>query len=604
MPNLDGVLEIATSDQTFSDRFKPGTIPNPPTKPTVPTNQNDVTPFAGAASGAFVLDFAVWSSNLRRGVLGTAPAAVDAGQIELAVNDEFFDDIYVLPRSIDFGIILAVQTETVDVFNAYRSGSVSWTGYDDSAAGAGVTLQNPAPPPPTIVLLPLQGSVHDLQVDPEGPPSFDANAVFDFLDPDSNMVERTMRIQGTRAALFPFEPEVPILETLQWRTRILKSRSGIEQRSGTRKTPRTIIKFDVQTKSTERQLLENLVSEGQARAFGVPLWYEQTELTTAIAINDTTINVTDTGAFNFRDGGLAVVWVDAFTFETLQIQSQTATTITFVSPFTKAFPIGSIVMPVSASLLLQKVDQQKHLNTLQVNTFNFTVIDNDLDLSDTSAFNSYTPPSTAENPSPVARVFLDDDNFVRGETIAQEFTRDLIIVDNQTSFPVVFTAEEFSREGSNRTFSTKSRTELENVRALLHALSGRRVAFYSPTFAKDFDLVNPLTAADTAIQVVDVKYSTLINGARPRDIVRIVLKDGTDSGPLLVTGSSSGAPGEETISFSPDTVGVTATIEEVERVEYVQKVRLDSDAVQIRHFDSAGKAVITFPIKAVLENDG
>jgi hypothetical protein len=50
-------------------------------------------------------------------------------------------------------------------------------------------------------------------------------------------------------------------------------------------------------------------------------------------------------------------------------------------------------------------------------------------------------------------------------------------------------------------------------------------------------------------------------------------------------------------------VGVTATVEQVERVEYIQKVRIDADRVSIRHIDSNGKAIISMPVRAVLEED-
>ena len=606
MPNLTGDLGIALGEQTGSNRFKPGTIPNPPTLATVPTNADGITPFSaeGASNGPFATLGRTWPSNMLRKAFGGSSPLTDGGDLELGVGDDFFEDIYVLPRSIEFGIILSVLNEDVDVYSAFRSGVVEWTNYDDSAAGVGVSLGSPAPPPPSIFLQPQTGSVHVLTVDPVGPPSFDANAVFDFLDPSLAAAQRLMKISGTRAALFSFEPESPLPETLQWQTRVIPARNEKEQRSGRRKTPRSSLQIETRTEGVERQFLENLMFESQARPFGVPLWYEQTELTAPVAINDTVINVTNTDDLNFQVGEVAVMWRDARFFETLQVLAFTSTTITFSSSSTKSFLAGAFVMPVSTAVLLTKVGQQKFINNLQVDNFVFVVTDNKLDLSDVSAFNSYLPPATAENPNPVTRVLLDDPNIMRGQTIAQNISRRIIVIDNKTSFPIVFTNQDVSRESSIKTFSTKNRTQLQNVRKLLHALNGRRIAFYAPTFFNDLQILNPITPADTAIQVVDVDYSTLVQERRSRDIARVVLKDGTDSGPLLITGSSSGTPGEETISFSPDTIGLTATVDQVDRVEYIQKIRIDSDKIKIEHLDAAGKALISFPIKTVLENDG
>ncbi len=511
----------------------------------------------------------------------------------VGVGDSFFDDIYVLPVSVDAGIILSVLIFEVEVYNAYRTQDIQWTGYDDSSAGDGVTLADGtvAVPPPTVVISNLLGSIHNLQIDPDGPPTIAGEAIFDFLDPLAVAVQRTMAITGQRAVVFPFEPETPIEEELGWVTEIRKSSNGEEQRAALREVPRSTIKMKFGTETSDRRRIENIIFEGQGRTYGVPVWYEVTELTADVAIAATTIFVVDTTYMNIVEGGLAIVWADSDNFETLQVSSLTPSSITFSSPLINAFSSGAFVMPVLTTVLTKKVGQTKSIVNYQTNDIDFVVIDNGTDLADTSAFSSYN-----------GRVLLDDPNLVRGDT-TEGWSRDIDVVDNQTSFPEIFTDQNKSRQDSNKGFYTDSPLGLSNVRKLLHALKGRWKAFYLPTFFNDMQSTTAINSSQQAITIEDVDYVSLVAGAVPRNVIRVVKNDGTKSLPKLITEFSSSSPGEETILISPDTVGIDSTLSELNRIEYIQKTRCNSDKIKISHFNSNGKSKITFPTVTVLEGD-
>ena len=48
------------------------------------------------------------------------PATQRQGFVEGTVQDEFFEKIHILPRSVDLGIILTPQVVTIDMYNANR----------------------------------------------------------------------------------------------------------------------------------------------------------------------------------------------------------------------------------------------------------------------------------------------------------------------------------------------------------------------------------------------------------------------------------------------------------------------------------------------------
>ena len=94
-------------------------------------------------------------------------------------------------------------------------------------------------------------------------------------------------------------------------------------------------------------------------------------------------------------------------------------------------------------------------------------------------------------------------------------------------------------------------------------------------------------------------YNRFVQDRNPRQIIRLVLKDGTTA-IRTVLSSLEVSLTEEEITVDSNW-GVDADLDEIERVDYLTKVRMDSDTVRIQHKDTRGTAEITIPVKAVLE---
>jgi hypothetical protein len=247
-------------------------------------------------------------------------------------------------------------------------------------------------------------------------------------------------------------------------------------------------------------------------------------------------------------------------------------------------------MPVSTGLFSPRIRFRRYrLDLMEANVV-VKILDNDEDWADTSAFSSYN-----------SKVLLDNPNILIGETLDESMNRDIIIVDNKTGSPAQFTGQAVSRRGSSFTFLTVDRQGSWQTRQLLHALKGRQVSFYLPSNNRDFDLVQDINSTDQTIDVTDVGYSQLVDGAQPRDIVRIVKTDGTKSNPLPITSSSSPSAGVDRLSFSPTAVGIDCTIAEVDRIEYIHKARWNSDKVRMIFEHASGNMRASIPTMEVLE---
>ena len=99
-----------------------------------------------------------------------------------------------------------------------------------------------------------------------------------------------------------------------------------------------------------------------------------------------------------------------------------------------------------------------------------------------------------------------------------------------------------------------------------------------------------------------VEKYTLKEGERltgvPADVIRLVLRDGTSEVRRVVAYEELSDQEEMLTLQTAWTIG--GTVDEVLRVEYVEKVRFDSDEITLTHIDALGNSNIDVPVKATL----
>lgn len=158
------------------------------------------------------------------------------------VTREFFDDYYnrihVVPTTLSFGMITADSTAPVQLWNAHLRAEVTLASIS-VPSGSAATLIGSALP---LELSPLAVATYNVRVPRSGgAPSFNGDIIFGFG------VDGTARvnISGVRARLWPAAPNWSNTYkiTYAFKTEIIVSASGREQRSALRRTPRKIIEY-------------------------------------------------------------------------------------------------------------------------------------------------------------------------------------------------------------------------------------------------------------------------------------------------------------------------------------------------------------------------
>jgi hypothetical protein len=499
---------------------------------------------------------------------------------------DFYEKFHIIPRRIDLGNVLSTTTVALEVFSAFRSSPQFWTMFDNNA-GQGVTLLG-APTLPVLVQ-PMAGFDLDVEVSLIGPAVVDAT--LDFTFNVTGLIQVPITLQ--RVVLFAVRPELEYEEILQWLTDVFPHVDGTEQRRSVRKNPRQLLDWSVLVEDgVERSILENVLFDWQSRAFGLPQWHELTPLSGTVTGGSTTVlTVVTTADADFRDGGLLVVYESQTKFDVLNLVSHTATTLTVENPPQNSYAPGAdvVVAPLRLGTLTGDPGGQRYRTGLERVQTRFRVKDNDANLGDASTF-----------PTFASKVLLDDFNFVQG-TMPESYRQTVVTIDGDVGLTAEYARSDRHRRGSVKQFVVGTKAALWRVRRLLHFLSGRRISFFVPTFSRDLVPLANITSGMTTLAVSNVGYTNFVRSRQPKNVIRVVPVVGAGS-PFLRTilSSTVNTSVQETITVD-STWPSTLTPSQVERIEFVEKVRQDSDEVRIRHERGGTTRRISVPIRTVLE---
>ncbi|KKN40603.1 hypothetical protein LCGC14_0731640 [marine sediment metagenome] len=406
----------------------------------------------------------------------------------------------------------------------------------------------------------------------------------------------TLEITGQRITLFGHCPQRGYTEGLLWKTNIIESWDGSEQRIRSRKLPRQ--KFDVEyliDDSKERAVAQNSLFGGLGKAFGVPLFHFARSLNSDMAIGETVVQVTTTDA-DFRDSTvevkeLAVLWRGFDDFEVVQIAvgGVTASSVTLERPVAQVHDAATTsLIPIQVSVLNDNSGWQVY-QTGEVQKFRCEwMTEEATDLADLSGLATHG-----------GTVVFDDPNFIDGNTLEEGLKGKFQIFDSETGKFTSLDRRLSPQLNFVKGFETHTEAESFLLRKRLYGLLGRQKSFYVPSWRKDFELVTAIGAGDTNIDVAPVEYSRFNpTGHAPFGDIMIELNDGTRFFRNIISATVGiGDPAREELEID-SSLGQIVSIPEIKRISYLYKVRLNSDTVEIVHLDR-GVYSVRIPLAGV-----
>lgn len=498
--------------------------------------------------------------------------------------ETWWESMHVVPRSFVFGNLLSSQSAPVEIYSAFRRLSQNYTSFVNNG-GAGISISGQPGFPFTFVPQSDGGLTLSVEVSTSGQPVVDTT-----LDWVFSTVPQTVKtpISLKRVVLFSIQPELPYTERLQWLTDVLEHVDGSEQRISARKSPRQIFEWNfIMEDGPERAFYQNILFDWQARIFGLPMWDELTRVTSAVTASDTTITVQSTAFADYRVGGLFLIFTDKNTFDVLELDSTPGpTSLVSTSGTNNSYPTGTFVMPLRTGTAKSQISSSRFISGDANTKILFTVDDNDVDLADLSAWNSYN-----------GKLLIDGCNSVRGQ-MSETFVQDIIEIDNPVGLYSLSFPWANGKRISQLALLAKGKEGIWNVRQMLYAIRGKQTSFYADSFTKDFTIDADI-AAGTLIDVANVGYTQFVQSRQPRNVIRIQYNNGDPDDLRKIISSAEVDATRESLTLDSSVAAHTEA--EVKKISYVEKVRFDSDNILIRHEIGDTTTRTTSPIKTVFD---
>lgn len=505
------------------------------------------------------------------------PVVTYDGAFKDGEGQYWFEKMIAYPSILELGNLLTIITRDIEIYNSHRDAEQTLDSATNNA-GTGITFQG-LPTLPWIIF-PNNGGIFQVEISTHGQPDIDGT-----LDFATSWYPLQIIVTGTRVVMMSWKPSGPVQETLEFLTDILRSANGNEQRIRIRHYPRQKISYHfLIDEGEELRRLESFLYKWHPQVFGIPVWFELKELTSAISSGDSTLPL-DTSYSDFREGGLLIVWTDYQTFDALEIDTVSANSITTTSPVTRSYPAGTYVMPLRTALTKQEISGDKYPVNLYELSIEAEINDNEIDIASTAAFSSHN-----------GKVMFDDFNWIARDTNTDTLTNRIHRVDNNVGDPIQFSDWENSHFISSKGFFCKNAKEIWEMRQVLHALAGRQKSFYLPTFYHDMVVANTLTKDTFVMDIDHISYTKFINANEPNKSLYMVLTDGT----IITREVQSSA--EVDYYTERLTVDIAWPYDilpsEISLISYLRLGRFKDDSFNINH--NSGKATLKAPVQGVI----
>lgn len=218
----------------------------------------------GQVRHAFAAPLAPITKNLP---VDVKPASTAPGVAAHATISDYYETIHVRPANIDVGRITSSVRREVEVWNAYRKDSRTLEQIDVTA-GSGILVDGPDLP---RVLGLLESIVFTVDVTPEGPATINARYDLVFSTPEK---DPNWRIVGVRIIEWTAPPNWADTfdETWAFKTEILTSFDGSEQRMALRHRPRRTFAFSPLSADGRDRDVKRLLSTWQNRTYAMADW--------------------------------------------------------------------------------------------------------------------------------------------------------------------------------------------------------------------------------------------------------------------------------------------------------------------------------------------
>lgn len=298
--------------------------------------------------------------------------------------------------------------------------------------------------------------------------------------------------------IWPFCPRDGMLESLTWRTSVIRA-FDTQQRARLVDVPRRTFNaqytFDAGRYERARQMMRQRLPS----PFEVPDWGEFDRVTASAGASSLVI---PSGPSAFVAGGRAIVWANDSRFEAVTVDAVADGLITLTGPLGNSYQ-NAVFAPL---LLCDAPNGMEHAHTVQ--PWRETQVE----------WNSYAGPDLADIGSPPTYrgyPILTQPAKLGDGTLPERITRATDRVDNGMAVPFLDTAEGYPVQTLGAAWQPMTRADRWSLRRWFYAIRGRQSAFWLPSWNHSIRLGVDVLATDTEIRI---EPAGLANGPGTGDL--------------------------------------------------------------------------------------
>lgn len=535
--------------------------------PLLPRNKVSDENYNAALSSRVAFSFPTNSTNqtpTRGGKTDTQPVTENpvtlSGTYLPRYYDHFYFRFHLVPNTLNLGNLSDAQSREVSLWNYYKEPKTITSFSLTGSTGVSVT----APGTPPFEVRGKKELKYTFSIAREGEPTISSLASWEIGPSESY----DLRIIGNRTVLIPFAPnwQAGIAETLEWRTVIIRHRSGKENRSSYRLKPRRTFAYQLQLKDTQLARLENMLWGWHGNVFTFPVWTETSNMS-ATAVSGSTTIFCDTQYSGFRAGDSVLFYESDTNYEMAQISEVFSDRIIITDPTESTWPQGTKVVPTNTGRVETSVSYSNV--TAGITTLTLTAVCE-------PSVEMYLPDLSYEEYAGKELWVNKKHNWKFASEVEMSFDKlrtDFglgAIAERPTSgYPVV---------SHGVTLLCKTKDQIKELRGFLARRHGKRVACYADSKYRDIQLTENILSGASTLTAIDTGFSALVGPNDQRNKILIVKKDGTK----LIRGIDSVTGDGNTMTvFLDEAILETIPKSSIQRISFFGLHRLGSDSVTL-----------------------
>ena len=371
-------------------------------------------------------------------------------------------------------------------------------------------------------------------------------------------------------SLWPYVPLSGATEVLEWKTDVLRARAG-EQRQRLRERPRRQWHFSHRADADMQSSMRALVRS--ASAFEVPDWTLALYGGAIAAGSSVAVNFTTTG-LGLAAGQRVVLWAGILANEVCTIESVSPTGIVLEYVATARSATIYRVDGAHAAVELTFDRPAGWLQTASI-TFEAAAVEQHA----ATTYSQYRGHDVLPLPAVVG-----------AGSLAESLAWPADIFDNQTGLPAVSRQRDVADEQFTMRWHPLTPADIAAVRAWIASRYGRWLAFWLPSWQRDFTAAAAVGASDTTLRVFAPAGATSL-GRTTLDL-EIQAPGAVYYRRITTVSAGPSVDGRPTIDLTMDSaLGSAIAAAAFGRISTLRCVRFAADRIEYQHFPRSGLAV-------------